>query len=63
MTSFRERNNIPEDDKPHKRNCVYCGRTYSTISGRLCCRDCVKLSYKERDRIFDKRVEELRTKK
>jgi hypothetical protein len=59
MISFRQKNNISEDAKPHKRNCVYCGRIYETISGRLCCRDCVKLPYEELDRIFDKRVEDL----
>jgi hypothetical protein len=60
MTSFRERYNIESDAKPHKRNCFYCGRVYETISGRLCCRDCVKLTDKEKEAIFDKRVEELR---
>ena len=60
MISFRQKYNIDEDSKPHKRNCVYCGKKYSTISGRLCCRDCVKRTNEECDAIFNKRVEELR---
>lgn len=60
MPSFREKNNIEKDAKPHKRDCVYCGRLYSTIGGRLCCRDCAKLTYEECDAIFNKRVEEAR---
>jgi hypothetical protein len=63
MISFRQKNNISEDAKPHKRRCVYCGRNFTTIGGRLCCRDCVKLTDKQKDAIFDRRVEELRNQK
>jgi len=46
--------------KPDKRRCVYCGHDYTTITGRLCCLPCKKLSIPEKEAKFDELVRNYR---
>ncbi|MDF2736241.1 MAG: hypothetical protein K0S93_97 [Nitrososphaeraceae archaeon] len=47
--------------KRQKRRCVYCATYFTTITGRLSCIQCSQKSNEERDRIFNERVEFLRS--
>lgn len=58
--SFRTKYNISMDAKPEKRRCVYCASNFKTITGRLCCLKCLKLSNYEKDKKFDELVERKR---